>query len=104
VRHAEWEIAGPAEVRLPIRGSFHPYCAVPHVDVKRLEEPAPQINPHLERPSTLDAVEYFLTSLFLQRYVTYCARHRRYAQTQGAPARRHPHNDGRRRLTLALAR
>jgi len=52
--------------------------------LKRLQEPAPQINPHLERPPTVDAVECFLSSLFLRRYITYCARKRRYAQMRGA--------------------
>jgi len=46
-----------------------------------LQEPVPQINPHLERPPTADAVECFLTTLFLRRYITYCAR---YAKMQGA--------------------
>jgi len=56
-RHAEWEITGPAEVRMPTGGSFHPYRAVPHRELKRLREAAPQINPHLERPPAVDAVE-----------------------------------------------
>jgi hypothetical protein len=49
-----------------------------------LQELAPQINPHLDRPPEIDAAECFLTALFLRRYVTYCARRRRYAQMQGA--------------------
>ena len=47
-------------------------------------EPPPQINPHPQRPPAIDAVECFLTTLFLRRYVTYCARRRYYAQMQGA--------------------
>ena len=47
-------------------------------------ERPPQINPHLERPPAIDSVECFLTTLFLRRYVTYCARRRCYAQMQGA--------------------
>ena len=47
-------------------------------------ERPPQINPHLERPPAIDSVECFLTTLFLRRYVTYCARRRYYAQMQGA--------------------
>jgi len=50
----------------------------------RVFEQPPQINPHLESPPAVDTVESFLTTLFLRRYVTYCARRRRYAQMQGA--------------------
>jgi hypothetical protein len=56
-RFVEWEITGPAEVRLPIGGAFNPYRVVPHTEVKRSEEPAPQINPHLERPPAIDMSE-----------------------------------------------
>ena len=82
--HAEWEIIGPAELRSPVGGAFNPYWVVPHAEFKRLQEPAPQINPHLDRPPAVDAVECFLTVLLLRRYVTYCARRRRYAQMHGA--------------------
>ena len=50
----------------------------------RMFEQPPQINPHLECPSRIDAMECFLTSVFLRRYVTYCARRQRHAQMQGA--------------------
>ena len=46
-------------------------------------EQPPQINPHLERPPEIDPAERFLTTLFLRRYVTYCARRRRFAEMQG---------------------
>lgn len=84
VRFAEWEITGPGEVRSSISGAFNPYRVIPHAELKRLEEPAPQINPHLDRPPAIDAAECFLTMVFLRRYVTYCARRRRYEQMQGA--------------------
>jgi len=64
--------------------SFHPYPLVAHADVMRLSEQAPQINPHLEQPPAIDALERFLVALFLRRYVTYCARRGRFAQMQGA--------------------
>ena len=85
-RHTEWEITGPAEIRTPIGGAFDPYRVVPHAQLKRLEEPVPQIqiNPHLERPPAIEASECFLVVLFLRRYATYCARRRRYAQMYGA--------------------
>ena len=83
-RHGEWEITGPAEVRMAITGAFQPYRVVPHAELKRFEERPPQINPHLERPPVIDATECSLVALFLRRYVTYCARRGRYAEMQGA--------------------
>jgi len=85
-RHAEWQLIGPPEIREPgsRRRYFHPYPLVPHDEMKRLSETPPQIDPHLERPAAIDAVERFLVALFLRRYVTYCARKRRYAQMQDA--------------------
>jgi hypothetical protein len=79
-RYAEWEIIGPAEMRAPSWRAFDPH----RVDPGRPQEPAPQINPHRDRPPALDAVECLLTLLFLRRYVAYCARRRRFAQTEGA--------------------
>ena len=61
--------------------------AVPRHTARRSDarvRTAPQINPHLNRPPTIDAMEYFLKALFLRRYVTYCARRRRFSQMQGA--------------------
>jgi hypothetical protein len=85
-RHAEWRLIGPPEVREPgsRRRYFHPYPLVSHEQMKQLSEAPPQIDPHLERPAAIDAAERFLVALFLRRYVTYCARTRRYAQMQGA--------------------
>jgi hypothetical protein len=83
-RHAEWEITGSAELRRPIGRAFSPYRVVSHSELRRLQEPAPQINPHLDRTSGINTAECFLVGLFLRRYVTYCARRRRYAQMQGA--------------------
>lgn len=85
-RHAEWQLAGPPEVRAlaPSARHFHPYALVPHADVMRLSEAPPQIGPHLEQPPAIDAAERFLVALFLRRYVTYCARQGRFAQMQGA--------------------
>lgn len=83
-RHAEWEIIGPAEPRAPIVGTFQPYRGGRHAASWRLYEPAPQINPHLDRSPTLDAAECSLTLLFLRRYVVYCARHQRFGQAEGA--------------------
>jgi hypothetical protein len=68
----------------PITDAFYPCRDVAHAEVKRLEERAPQFNPHLERPPAIDRAECFLTALFLRRYVSHCARRCRYAQIQGA--------------------
>ena len=57
---------------------------MPHAEAMRMFERPPQINPHLERPPAIDTVECFLTTLFLRRYVTSCARRRRFSQMQGA--------------------
>ena len=85
-RHAEWEIIGPPETRDidPNARYFQPYRMIAHAELMRLQEPPPQINPHLEQPPAIDAAERFLVAMFLRRYVCYCARKRRFAQMQGA--------------------
>lgn len=83
-RFAEWEITGPAEPREANPVGFNPRRNIAHSELKRLEELAPQINPHLEKPPAIDRVECFLLAVFLRRYVTYCARRRRFAQMEGA--------------------
>jgi len=83
--NSEWEIIGPPEIRdvdLHAR-YFTPFRVTPHGEAMRIFEPAPQTNPHRGRLPAMDAIERFLTTLFL-RYVTYCARRQRYAQLEGA--------------------
>jgi|GEM_PF-3580447 len=46
---------------------------MPHADLMRMEEPPPEMQPHLAKPPRIDEREAFLTTLFLRRYVTYCA-------------------------------
>jgi hypothetical protein len=58
-RHAEWEITGSAELRRPIGRAFSPYRVVSHSELRRLQEPAPQINPHLDRTSGINTAECF---------------------------------------------
>ena len=47
-----------------------------------------ELRQHSEQPAELvpviDAAEAFLPAIFLRRYVTYCARRRRYAAMNGA--------------------
>jgi len=85
-RYAEWEIIGPPEIRDvdPHARYFTPWKIVPHADLMRMEELPPELQPHLAKPPTMDPTEAFLVGLFLRRYVTYCARHRRFSQMQGA--------------------
>ena len=84
-RYAQWEITGPAEIRdeNAEKPRFTPHAkltADPRGFGERLQEPPP----HLAEPPALDAVEAFLVGLFLRRYVTYCARRRRFAAMNGA--------------------
>jgi hypothetical protein len=54
VRHTEWEITGPAELRSDVGGAFNPYRIVPHAELRRSQEVPPEINPHLARPLAVD--------------------------------------------------
>jgi len=49
-----------------------------------IDERPLELQPHLAMPPGIDATERFLLRLFLRRYVTWCARRRRFAQMQGA--------------------
>jgi len=48
-RYSEWEIIGPAEIRNidPSARYFTPWKIVPHADLIRIEEPPPELQPHL---------------------------------------------------------
>ena len=56
-RFAEWEITGPAELRDANPVGFNPYRTIAHAELMRLEEPAPEINPHLEKPPAIDRID-----------------------------------------------
>src|SRR5262245_50079469 len=73
-RYREWEIDGPAEVwnDAPVQ-MFQPQ--LPRMDDKPLE-----LQPHLAVPAAIDATERYLLRVFLRRYITWCARRRRFAQ------------------------
>lgn len=83
-RYAEWEITGPPNAPAPIGRGFQPYKLVAHAELRRAEERAPEFDPHLRQPPSVDAIEAFLLTTFLRRYVAYCARRGRYAQMEGA--------------------
>jgi len=100
-RYAQWEITGSPEIRS--RGSvamFSPWSKLaprpaqvpikeppPHEDPPAKEppgkEPTVKDPPPLDPPA-LHEIERFLVLVFLRRYVTYCARHREFAQMNGA--------------------
>ena len=71
----QWETTGPPEIRGDGNYSyFRPY-------------PPPTADKpigNLDREPGLDRDERYLVLLFLRRYVTWCARRRRYARMQGA--------------------
>ena len=79
-RYAEHEILGPAEVRDvdPEARYFTPHVHPLNAALRRYSERPPELQP------AIDATEAFLLTVFLRRYVTYCARHRRFAAMNGA--------------------
>jgi hypothetical protein len=87
LRHADYEITGPAEIRDvdPGAGRFTPHPErMTNAELRIACEPPPDFQPHLATPSAIDAAEVFLVQLFLRRYVTWCARNRRFAAMNGA--------------------
>ena len=85
-RYSEWEIIGPPEIRDvdPHARYFTPWKVVSHAELMRIEERPPELQPHVAKPPRIDEPEALLVALFLRRYVTYCARRKRYSQMQGA--------------------
>ena len=43
-----------------------------------------ELQPHLATPPRIDSTERIMLRVFLRRYVTWCARRRRFAQMEGA--------------------
>ena len=77
-RYREWEIIGPPEIRSDEPAQmFQP--SLPAIADKPLE-----LQPHLAAPPRIDATERYLLRVFLRRYITWCARHKRFAAMQGA--------------------
>jgi hypothetical protein len=86
-RFAEFEIVGPPEIREARANAryFSPHSKLMmNAELKRFSESPPELQPHLTKPPAIDAGEAFLVRLFLRRYVTYCARRRRFAAMNGA--------------------
>src|SRR6185369_7101982 len=55
-RYSEWELIGPPEIRDvdPNARYFTPWKIVPHADLVRMEEPPPEMQPHLAEPPRID--------------------------------------------------
>jgi hypothetical protein len=80
-RFERWEIIGPPELRPdePVRMFTGEPPAAPRASAPAFD-PAPQLEPEV------NTAERLLVCLFLRRYVTWCARKRRFAAMQGAAA------------------
>jgi hypothetical protein len=79
-RYQTWEITGPVVRPASPSSGFDPFRKlVAHSEWARLSEAPPDVE---ARPA--DAVEIALVETFLRRYVTYCARRRRFAAMNGA--------------------
>ena len=78
-RHDEWKILGPAEIRDVESEAryFTPHASPLDAALRRYNERPPELQP------TIDAAESFLLAVFLRRYITYGARHGRYAAMNG---------------------
>jgi len=86
-RYADYEIIGPPEIRDgdPDSPRFTPHVGQradgtsQHVDASE-----PELRPYLAMPPAIDVAEAILVKLFLRRYITYCARRKRFAAMNGA--------------------
>ena len=91
-RYAQWEIAGPPEIRSGDATMFSPWSRLPPrptahlppVDPPPDHGPSPDPPPVEQPPPIEDQLERFLVLVFLLRYVTNCARRRRFATMIGA--------------------
>jgi len=55
-----------------------PFKQMMNAEIRRFRERPPELQP------SIDALEVFLVRLFLRRYVTYCAKRRRFTAMNGA--------------------
>ena len=78
-RHGEWQIIDGPEVRRGGAEMWRPFRS----DRPRARSPLdpPPLPLH---PCAIDAIEASLARVFLRRYVTWCARRRRFAAMEGA--------------------
>jgi len=61
-RYKQWEITAPPEIREvdPKARYFTPWKVLPHVELMRMEEPAPELQPHLAGPPAIDELKTVL--------------------------------------------
>jgi len=83
-RYAEWEIIGPPEIRDVDPGARYFMEGPAARGAMRISERAPQIIRIWKGRRRLTRPGAFLINVFLTRYVTYCARRRRFREMQGA--------------------
>ena len=90
-RYEQWEITGPPEIRSRDAPMFSTPAPRPAAHRPPAEDdpppdhgPTPDPAPVEQPPPLEDQVERFLALLFLRRYVTWCARTRRFAAMEGA--------------------
>ena len=91
-RHERWEIIGRPNSEPATRRCLTKTSAPRVVDHLPPEEdepppdhgPTPDPPPVEQPPPVEDQLERFFVPLFLRRYVTWCARHRRFAAMNGA--------------------
>jgi hypothetical protein len=89
-RYAEFEFIGAPEIREIDRDGqrFSPHADASQHAHRASESAQCRLDardcPPPVDPGSLRGLERFLLLLFLRRYVTYCARHRRFAAMNGA--------------------
>ena len=71
-------MAGRRPLPNPEARYFTPHKSPLDAELRRYSERPPELQP------AIDAAEAFLLAIFLRRYVTYCARRRRFAAMNGA--------------------
>jgi hypothetical protein len=86
-RYAEWMIDCEPEIRgnIPSVG-FNPFPRWTDGAATAPPGPPVELQPQRAQPPGLDSLEAFLVATFLRRYITYCARRRRFAAMQGVAA------------------
>jgi hypothetical protein len=85
-RHERWEITGGPEIRSQAAAMFSPSSKLAPRAARVPVEDSPALDrlSDVSSVTTLTEIERFLLLVFLRRYVTYCARRRRFAQMNGA--------------------
>jgi hypothetical protein len=109
-RYRQWEIVGRPEIHTRTDAAmFSPSSKLPpraHLPIEEPpddpspEKPPDDDHPVEEPPPIEDQLERFLVLVFLRRYVTWCARRRRFDRIPGAAALYRRINHTSRRIVL----